>query len=80
MVCPRREEESGRLQREMGGACENSQERRERWAWGCGRMDEGDGGAEGGVLREKLVSGKVDQSREEGGTGEKGSKRRLRGV
>ena len=43
-------------------------------------MDEGDGGAEGGVLREELVSGKVDQSREEGGTGEKGSKRRLRGV
>ena len=43
-------------------------------------MDEGDGGAEGGALREELVSGKVDQSREEGGTGEKDSKRRLRGV
>ena len=37
-------------------------------------------GGRGGVLREELVSGKVDQSREEGGTGEKGSKRRLRGV
>lgn len=75
VVCPRREEVSGRLQREMGGACEDSLERRERRVWGCARMDEGDQEG-GGVLREELVSRKVDQSRE-GGTREKVSKRRL---
>ena len=53
------QERRGVREKETGGACEDSLERRERWAWGCGRMDEGDQEG-GGVLREELVSRKVD--------------------